>query len=67
MNVAYTGYEQVEIEVVGYSDDVWNLRIRTDNRDRERIAVSEEQAQQICEILNVECPDPEPEPPKQCE
>jgi hypothetical protein len=66
MNTESTAYCDVKLEIIGYSDGVYNLAITSPNEaTTEKIAVSEAQAQTLCDALNVECPDPEPTPPEQ--
>jgi len=59
-----TNIREAQLRVTGYADGFYNLEIHRNGVDV-NIELGPEQAQMVCDVLDVEFPDPEPEPPEQ--
>jgi hypothetical protein len=57
MNTDITKFHEVDIQVVSYSDGIYNIVLRQDNMTEERIQLSKRKAQLICNFLEVELPE----------
>jgi len=64
MNSKTTHFHEVRVSVEAYSDGVYNLTIRRNNLREEKIEVSKEEAERICNTIDVELPEAEAQPPE---